>query len=288
LHFSFSDNPHCQLSPYYRTIKPRVHNPMNKTLAGLIAAAIGLIAWNAHGQVSLTGTSYNQTFDTVGSGLPSGWDVRTGATATALGTAATFNTTATSWADTTGQFANMASSDGHTGTETSTQQAAFTDRDIGIRQTAGVGDPGGAMDFNFNASSATFSGASTALSLKLQMLSVQSRSTTWSIQYGIGASPSSWSTLGTWSDPGAFGSTSFAFSGTTLSALSGQSNAWIRVVALASSTGSGSRDSIGLDDFTLSYTTAVPEPSTWFAGALTLVGLIASQRRRLVRLLNRP
>jgi trimeric autotransporter adhesin len=60
-------------------------------------------------QISLTSSPYSQNFNGIGSGLPTGWTVRTGASATALGTAATLTTTATSWASTTGQFNNAAS-----------------------------------------------------------------------------------------------------------------------------------------------------------------------------------
>lgn len=151
-------------------------------LIGLICVAGATQCWS---QVTLTGTSYSQNFDLVGSALPVGWDVRTGATTSSLGTTATFNTSTVSWATATGQFANMASSDGHTGSETSGTQSGFTDRVIGIRQTGSFGDPGAAMDFNFNASTVTFSGSGTALSLSLQMLSVQTYSTTWSSSFFV-------------------------------------------------------------------------------------------------------
>ena len=39
------------------------------------------------------------------------------------------------------------------------------------------------------------------------MLSVQTRSTTWTIQYALGATPTTFATLGTYSDPGVFGIT---------------------------------------------------------------------------------
>ncbi len=101
------------------------------------------------------------------------------------------------------------------------------------------------------------------------MLSVQTRSTTWTIQYATGAAPTTWVNLGitsptTWADPGVFGSTAFTFTGNELSALSGQSNAWIRIVALGASTGSGNRDSIGVDDFSLTFAGAgPPSNSIW-------------------------
>ena len=58
-------------------------------LALLVTAAV------ASAQVILTGTNYVQTFDSLASGLPPGWSVRTNATATALGTVALFTTNTT-------------------------------------------------------------------------------------------------------------------------------------------------------------------------------------------------
>src|SRR5262245_9511282 len=58
----------------------------------------------------LTGTNYSENFDGIGSGLPPGWSVRTGASTTSLGTSATFSTAAAAWKSATaGTFANFAS-----------------------------------------------------------------------------------------------------------------------------------------------------------------------------------
>jgi hypothetical protein len=108
------------------------------------------------------------------------------------------------------------------------------------------------------------------------MLSVQDRSTVWSVQYGIGASPSSFTTLATFSDPGIFGSTTLTIPGATLgAALDNQAQAWFRVVALAASTGSGSRDSFAIDNFAI---TAVPEPTTALLGAFGILGILRRRR----------
>ena len=87
------------------------------------------------------------------------------------------------------------------------------------------------------------------------MLSVQTRSTVWSLQYAVGATPSSWTTIGTYSDPGAFGSSLVTASGFG-PALDNQANAWLRIVALAGSSGSGSRDTFGIHDFTIVTTSS--------------------------------
>lgn len=201
-------------------------------------------------QVALTAGTYTQTFDSIGGGLPMGWTVYTGATTSSLGTAATFNVAAMSWSATTGQWANFAAADNNgtsfVGTETGTVQNAATDRALGIRQTGAFGDPGASAAFNFS----TTGQQVTAISFSAQMLSVQTRSTVWSLQYGFGASPVSWTTIGTFTDPGVFGTTVVTASGFG-SVLDNQGNVWLRVVALSTSSGSGSRDTLGIDEFTI-------------------------------------
>ncbi len=226
--------------------------------AGVFAGLFLTVGLTA--QVALSSSPYNQTFDTLGSGLPAGWTVYTGATATGLGTPATVNTATTvSWAATTGQFVNLASADNNgapfTGAEAIAVQSAATDRALAIRQTGAFGDPGASFNFNFS----TVGRQVTSISFLAQMLSVQTRSTVWTVQYGIGATPATWTTLTTFSDPGVFGSTTINLSGFG-TALDNQSNVWPRVVALAASTGAGSRDSFGLDDFTI-VTTAGSGPT---------------------------
>ena len=200
-------------------------------------------------QVVLSDTSYTQTFDSLASGLPTGWRVATGATATSLGTAGTTAPAVGGWSDTTGAFKNFASADDTslTSSSSTSAQAASTNRALGIRQASSL-DAGVAFEFNFSSSNLTIS----SLSLDLLMLSVQARSTTWTIDYGIGSSPTTFTSLGTYSDPGVFGATTLTIN-TGLSLLSDQSSVWIRVVALTASTGSGSRDSFGIDNFTLNY-----------------------------------
>lgn len=224
-----------------------------------------LVAFHASltgAQVTLTGTSYSQSFDSIGTALPSGWDVRTGASSSSLGTAASWTTTATSWSDTSGRFGNCAAAESPaTSGDNATAQNGRTDRAVTIRQSGSFGDPGASVNFYFSASSVTFSGAGTALSIKMQQFDNQGRTVVWSIQYGTGASPSSWTTLGTWTTVAGWSSETVTFTGSELSALSGQAAAWIRVVALSASTGSGSRDRVGVDDFTLTYAPAVSAPS---------------------------
>jgi hypothetical protein len=201
------------------------------------------------GQLTLTGVSYTQNFDGIGSGLPPGWTVRTGATNTARGTAATLTTTTTTWANTAGNFRNVASANSLAFDATDAIQNSSTDRALGIRQTGTFGDPGASFEFEIDN---TTGRENFNLSLKHQMLSVQTRSTTWTVQYSTNGG-TSWTDLGTYTDPGVFGSTSASYSfGSSLNNLS--STVLIRIIALTASTSTGSRDTYGIDDFELTWT----------------------------------
>jgi hypothetical protein len=245
---------------------------MKKLMLGLIAATT--LAASVQGQVAISDPGYTQGFNSIGTALPTGWTVRTGATASALGTTATLTTAATSWGDTAGSFKNFAASTSLTETATTAEQSGSSNRALGIRQTGSFGDPGASFNFNFS----TVGFDITSLSLDLMMLSVQTRSTTWSIQYGVGASPTSFTTLGTWSDPGVFGATTLTYTSANFgTALNDQTNLWFRVVALSGSSGTGSRDSMAIDNFSLSAV-AIPEPSTYALIVLGLGGLILARR----------
>ncbi len=229
-------------------------------------------------QVVLSGTSYLEDFDSLGSGLPLGWTVRTGANGSSLGTAATFSTAAVSWGNNTGAFKNLASSTGLTSTTIAASQEASADRALGIRQTGSFGDPGAAFTLQIQD---TIGLQGFALSFSAEMLSVQDRSTTWTIQYATGSSPTSFSTLTTYSDPGAFGATTVTAN--LPAGVNGLAdNLWIRIVALAASTGPNSRDSFGIDDFSLTFSPVpVPEPETYaLVAGVGLVGFGLWRRTR--------
>jgi len=242
--------------------------------AGTTLAAGNVIALSNDITVRAAGTL--ETFNSLSSGLPSGWTVRTGATASSLGTTATLVTAATDWSSTSGNFRNVASfGSGLAATASIADQAAATDRALGVRQTGSFGDPGAAFVYQFSTAGQTPQG----LSVDLQMLSVQARSTTWTIQIAAGASPTSWTTLGTFSDPGTFGSTTVSYDAAALASIADQSTAWFRVAAFGASTGSGSRDTLALDNFSINYgganavlgVTQVDDVAE-FTGAVSLLG----------------
>ncbi len=223
---------------------------------------------------------YQQDFNSLGiDGLPTGWTVRTGANASSLGTTASFATNQVAWSDTGGAFKNFASATGLTSTSDAAAQNASTDRALGVRQTGSFGDPGAAFTYQFSTTGETLS----AISLDLMILNVQTRSTTWTIQYGLGAAPTSFVDLGTWADPGTFGTTPLTLTGFG-TALDNQADVFLRVVALSGSTGSGNRDSVGVDNVVISGGTSasglsgtlgssVVGGTATFSGAVTLEGI---------------
>lgn len=229
-----------------------------KTISGAFAAMLLVtgVAVNGWGQLTLPASSpYTQDFDGIGSGLPTGWTVRTGATAAVLGTTQTFNTTATSWATTTGDFRNSASADGLIGSANTATQSAHTDRALGVRQSGSFGDPGAAFVLQLaNTSGKT----GFSLDFKLQSLDAGSqRTVTWVVDYGLGSSPSSFTAVTTSPASITTGGSSFTNTGVSITlpaAIDNQSgNVWIRIVALTVSSGSNNRPTTGIDDVSLSW-----------------------------------
>lgn len=252
---------------------------MKKNLLSLFTALLSgtlLFTFPAIAQLTLSGTNYTQDFNQIASGLPAGWSVRTGATASSIGTAATFNTAAVSWGTSTGQFGNQAGTTNNAGAPAASNesnQPAYTNRCPAIRQTGSFGDPGAAFVLQI---ANTLNVSNLAFSVDFNMLSVQTHSTTWTIDYAVGNSPGSFTTLGTYSDPGVFGTTTASFS-LGANANNQANNVWIRIVALTASSGSsGSRDTFGIDNFNLNYAgpsapTISSEPAGQTSGVLTTV-----------------
>jgi prepilin-type N-terminal cleavage/methylation domain-containing protein/prepilin-type processing-associated H-X9-DG protein len=230
--------------------------------------------------LTLSGTHYVQSFDSLGttSGsatLPAGWDVRTAASGTTLGSIFP-SVVKQTWGDNAKGFINTASATGLSSGSTTGAQGASTNRALGVRAASDFGDPGAALNLNFDSTGLTL----TAGSIDLMMLSVQARSVTWSLQYGLGAEPTSFTTIASWSDPGVWGTTPITFSSEALAAMSNQPSVWFRVAALSPSTGSNSRDTIAIDNFQIAF---VPEPSACvfgLAGAACSVFMLARRKPR--------
>lgn len=200
--------------------------------ACLISTLTGTITF---AQVTLSGSGYTENFDgmgTSGTTVPTGWSTRTSATASARGTATgalSLNTVSA----TTGAFNNYPNGSG---------------RCLGVRQSGSFGDPGAAFELTL---ANTTGKTGFSLTMDHLMLNVQTRSTTWTVQYSTNGT--SWTNIGTYTDPGAAGATSATYSfGTGIDNKS--TNVYIRIVALSASSGSNNRDSYGIDNFALTWT----------------------------------
>ena len=224
--------------------------------------------------LSQSDTGFTQTFDALGTGtasvtLPTGWDVRTGATATSLGVAVP-SVVKQTWGDNAKGFINTASTTDLASNASTEAQGTSVHRALGVRLASDFGDPGAAFYLNFDSSDALLR----SCSIDLLMLSVQGRSTAWALQYGIGIDPTSFTTIANWTDPGTWGTTPIEIGSAELSAMSFQPSVWLRLAASSASTGSGSRDTVAIDTFQLAF---VPEPASM---ALGLSGAICALGRR--------
>lgn len=232
-----------------------------------------LFCQSVNAQLNLSGSKYVQDFDALSNGLPDGWSLRVDATATTLGTITTdYNATGKSWGDSGGVFGNCASTVANAGTnftgnESTTIQSGCTNRALAVRQTGTFGDPGAAFVLNL---ANTHGMTNFQMGLDFLMLSVQSRSTIWTVDYAIGDNPDQFTPLTTFADPGMFGATHTDLSFGT--ALDGQdANVWIRIVALSPTSGSGARDTFGIDNFSLSWEGNSGSPGTPLISRIELI-----------------
>ncbi len=241
-------------------------------LAALTTLAIFATSQHLGAQVTLSGTNYFQDFNSLGSGLPTGWTTRTNVSSTSLGSSLDFANTnpaaaVNAWSNTTGGFKNFASATGLTNTNNATQQAAATNRALGFKPTAAFGDT------NVNFVSYAFQLNNTLgfnnfnLSMDAMMVAAEGRTNIWTLDYGIGSSPTSFTTLTNWTTPTTFGTTALSISSESLTSIANLSeNVWFRFSILSPSTGSGSRDSVAIDNFSLTYS-AIAAALNWAGGS---------------------
>ena len=229
----------------------------NTSLLCCAALFLGAALFNqcVQAQLTLSGTNYTQNFDAISNGLPAGWSLRTNATTTTLGTITTnFNAGGKTWGDSGGEFGNCASTVANSGTnftgsESTAIQAGCTNRALAVRQTGSFGDPGAAFVLQITN---TLGLSNLTFSVHLCTLRTNGYTTIWTNQYAVGNSPSSFTTLGAYTNSSAFGTTTQTYN-LGADANSTSSNVWIRIVALSPATGSGSRATFGIDDFSLSW-----------------------------------
>ncbi|HLX70339.1 MAG TPA: hypothetical protein VKV04_11995 [Verrucomicrobiae bacterium] len=242
-----------------------------------LCCGMALLHQTAHAQLTLTGTNYTQNFDTISNGLPAGWSVRTSATATNLGTITTnYNAAGNTWGANAGEFRNCASTMSDAGTnfnggEPTGTQTNCLNRALAVRQTGSFGDPGAVFVLQI---SNTLGLSNLTLSVDLCLLRTNGYITVWTIQYAIGNSPASFITLGTYTNSTFFGATTETYNlGSNANNLS--SNVWIRIAALSPATGSGSRATFGIDNFSLSWTAnGIPVTSPSITGIILTNGSV--------------
>lgn len=241
---------------------------MKTNITQVCAAAIGTmllagLSLSADAQLSLTGTSYTQDFNAIEAGLPTGWSVRTGATATALGTDATSSAiltpgSTTTWSATGGGFKNFASGIPFPtyASGTTALQGTETNRALGLRQvTASNTEVAFVLQLANTANLNNFD-----LSFNLQSLdSTSPRVATWVVDYAVGANPTTFTpatatgTLTTGGNTFSKNTINVDF-GTALDNHSGP--VYIRVVSLTATSGTGNRPSTAIDNFSLTWTGA--------------------------------
>ena len=231
--------------------------------------SVAALALGANAQLTLSGSVYYQNFNGIAGGLPTGWTVDTNATATHLGNSAVtwYPAPTGTYYDTTDcasdifshGFKNSASADSNgtaNATLTCAAQVAITNRALSVRQSGSWGDPGASFQLEL-ANTTGFT--SFGLAFRLQGLDILSgKTTTFTVDYGIGANPTTFTPIATVPTVLAVGGHHFNDTNVIASfgsALDNQSQpVWIRISTLAKSTGSGNRSTIAIDDFVLTYT----------------------------------
>lgn len=264
--------------------------------------AFGSATFVANAQLTLTGSSYTQDFNSLTtSGLPTGWRVYNSATSSSLGTIDGTYSNSTSWGiyyDTTNcpssvfghGFKNLASANTATSTMSCTAQQTVTDRALGVRQANNTTypgfDPGPAFALQL---SNTIGLSNFNLTFKLQSLDIAGcpRVTTWTVDYGLGTSPSTFTAT---SPTGTLTTGGNTFSNNTISvalpaALNNQSQrVWIRIATLAPTTGTGSRTTTAIDDYRLTWTgtpTEITNVTSAHSISINPIGIASSDQMKL-------
>jgi hypothetical protein len=214
------------------------------------------------GSITLGATSpFIIDFNGIASSLPTGVYLKQEASTTALGNdGQTYMGTLSAkaaWNVTSLGFRNYASATGLVAGSAIPDQDNSVNRALGVRQTSTVGaggDPGAAFAFQI---ANTTGKSNLKLEFLLQSLDASSgRTTTWSVDYGLGDTPSSFTNVAA---TGTMTTGNLAFSSRTITvnfpaALNNQAGKiWIRIVALGAAPGAGNRASSAIDDVKFSW-----------------------------------
>ncbi len=237
----------------------------------LLAVTAGIIAFPCFAQITVV-PSYSQSFDSIGTALPNGWNVWTSSTSISNGTVFSWNTglVANNAAATTSNFFRNLPGASQTW---SAGLSTGTDRALGWR----------AGDSASRDGSITFTLSNTAgwnfESLSLQLFTPNNSGTpaTFQLQYQIGSTGTflEFSPLITYANNTAQNPlliTSISLTSGQLLAISNQSDQ-VTLRLDNNATSGTSWNTLALDNYT--YTaSAIPEPSTYasFAGAFALAG----------------
>lgn len=258
---------------------------MSKLQIALLVVASAALVPATSAQITLSGTSYTQDFDSIGSGLPTGWSVFNSATLGSLGTATTFSSTATNWsaARVAGEVFRNSSSSNIASSSSSTNQANNSNRALGWRPNL-AGEREGAITLQI---SNTLGFNNFSVSLDIFTFNDVSAVATYDFEYRIGDTGNFTKLGSTYTTGAAFSSATFTADSVALSALNNQADTVYFRVRGTTSTGTGSLDGVAIDNFSLNFTaipppsSTVPEPSATAALAgLATLGLVASRRRR--------
>ena len=246
----------------------------------LLLLSLAVTALSANAQLYLTGTGpYTQNFNSISSGLPTGWSGNISSSPTYLGTTYAWDGSANFGVyDTTNGFnasgsaciqnvlkagfKNYPSANVAAAGDSCTTQQTYSDRAFGVRQASNTASTGPGFDSGaaFVLRLANTHGMSNVnMAFKLQSLDTTSgRSVTWKVQYGIGTNPTTFTDATV--TGGSLVTGGHTFSNTSLTASFGtgldnvSSNVVIRIVALIYSSGTGNRPSTAIDDVSLSWT----------------------------------
>jgi hypothetical protein len=247
---------------------------MKKALLLIAAAAVTM---NVNAQLNITASPYTQNFNSIGTGLPTGWSTYSLATASSVGTIKSFGTSTDygRYADTLncpsdvngGGFKNFPSANLATAAMTCAEQKLVTDRAMGVKQVSQTNatnpnlEPGAAFVLKL---AKTSGGTGFNLSFKLQSLDYTApRVTTWVVDYFVGNTLGATDVFTPATATGTMTTGNLTFSNNPITVNFGTaldnkaSNVWIRIVALTASTGSGSRAVTAIDDVNLTWTGSV-------------------------------
>ena len=254
----------CDESQIRKTINPYRNNfkkfnfmkkfNLLKTMLLTMILLFGSVSM--YGQVTLTGTSYTENFDgmgTDGATTPQGWSVALNATTTSLGTTTTALFAVNNWNVVAGGARNVASLAIGMGANAAEQNAA-TDRALAIRQVSGS-DPGASFILTIanTTGRSNFTG-----SFDLQQIATAdtpARTATWQVQYS--SDGTSWidanttpANLTTVQGVQSIENITFTL-GSSIENLA--SNVFIRIVTLTATSGIGNRPHTAIDNFTLTW-----------------------------------